>query len=106
MGILGDDGIAVLVGRIEIQGLGLMPLSDGSPGLLVPADRLFLEADIGPVPVLERDPDLAYDEIAAAAHPVRTFAADPNDLVQLFRPLGPVLEAHQVTRRLAISRLG
>ena len=67
--------------------------------------------------MLERNPDAPRDDIAAAAHPVRPFVADPDDVVEApgtvgrdvragaGRIVGSVLEAHQVARRFACRRL-
>src|SRR5262249_868032 len=73
-------------------------------GRLVPPHRLFLEADVGAVPVLQCHANAAHDEIAAASHPGGAFGIDPDDLVDLLGRVGAVLEAHEVARRPDIGR--
>ena len=48
----------------------------------MPADHLLLKVDLGSIPMLERNPDPARDEIAAAAHPAGPLVADPDDVVE------------------------
>ena len=89
----------------------------GAPEYLLPPDHLLLKVDLRAIPMLERDPDAPGYDVAAAAHPVRPFVADPDDVVEAFwsvgrdvapgagRIAGSVLEAHQIARRFACRRL-
>ena len=77
----------------------------GAPLVLVAADRLLLVFQRRAVPDLEQHPDPAGDQVAAAAHPGRPLAADPDEAVHRLGVLGAdvrgaVLEAHQVARRV------
>ena len=69
--------------------------------MFLTADRLLLEIDLGSVPVLQRDADLADDEVASALHPVGAFLADPDHGIEIFWLLCSVFEAHQVARRVS-----
>ena len=80
MGVLGDDGIAVLIGRVQVDRVELVLPAERRAGVFLAADGLFLKRDLHAVPVLERDADPAGDHVAAAAHPVRALAADPDEL--------------------------
>ena len=84
MGGFGDHRVLVLVHAVQAQRREFVLQAQRRTGQLVPADRLLLEVDVGAVPVLQRHADAAHDEIAAAAHPVRTFGIHPDDLVDVF----------------------
>ena len=117
MGIVGDEGIAVRVDAVQVESVAFVGLADRRAGIFTPPDHLLLKVDLRAIPVLERDPDAPRDDVTAAAHPVRPFVADPDDVVEApwtvgrdvaagaGRIAGSVLEAHQVPRRFACRRL-
>ena len=117
MGVVGDEGIAVRVDAVQVESVAFVGLADRRAGIFAPPDHLLLKVDLRAIPMLERNPDAPRHEIAAAAHPVRPFVADPDDVVEAPRTVrrdvapgagriaGSVLEAHQVPRRFAWRRL-
>jgi len=101
--ILGDERIAVLVHRLQVERVEFVLRPERRARGLVAADRLLLERYFHPVPVLERDADRAHHHVAAVAHPVRAFIADPDELAHRRRIAGgdvhgPVLESHRNSR--------
>src|SRR5215831_14999901 len=101
MRAFGNDRVAVLVGRIQVERIELVLQTERCTGIFMPAKGLLLKIERHAVPVLERYSDPAQDNIATAAHPLRTLSSDPNKLLQRRRindgrVARPILETHQV----------
>ena len=106
MGVERHDRIAVLVHRIEIEIFELVALSERRTRVTMAADRLFLETDAHPVPMLECDQNAPGHHIAAAMHPCRRIISGENiscdcGFVLGFQIAGTVLETHEIARRFA-----
>src|SRR5215470_2730434 len=94
-----NDRVAVLVGRIQVERIELVFQTERCTGNFMPAKGLLLKIERHAVPVLKRYSDPAQDNIAAAAHPLRTLGSDPNKPLQTRRIIDrrvarPILETH------------
>src|SRR4051794_6064997 len=94
-----DGRLAVALG-LEVERIELLAAAQRRPLVLVAADRFLLVAERRAIPDLEQHADPAGDQVAAAAHPGRAFATDPDEAVHRLAVLGldvggAVLETHQ-----------
>jgi len=99
MRAIGNDAVAVAVRRIQVKWSEFIFQTQWRTGIFMPAKGLLLKIERHAVPVLQRHPDPARDDIAAATHPVRAFASDPDKLIQGLRIVDrriarSVLETH------------
>ena len=107
-----DRGLPVAADRGEVRGGELFPAGQRGAGDLGAANGVLLVLQVVAVPVLHEDPDLAGDQVTAAAQPgLIGFPADPDVIVHEARLLGldiasAVLETEQVAGGRLAGRCG
>ena len=101
VGIVGEDGVAVLVHGVVIGLVEFVFPGERGAGIFATPDGLLLEINVGAVPVFQGHADSAHDDVRTAFHPFGAFIADPDMIVHELaigggRVVGAVLEAHEI----------